>query len=350
MKSFLQNLINEDASIIEALKKINDGHSSLTLFVLDKNGKMVGTLTDGDIRRKLISGLSLDDGVKKFMSTRFSFIQEGYSVRKVKQIRSNEIRLLPLLDEDMRIVKIYDLQNKKNILPLESVIMAGGRGERLRPLTDKIPKPMLTLGGKPIIEYNIDRLISYGIENIYISLKYMGQQVVDYFGNGNSKDINIKYIWEDQPMGTAGALSLVDRFETEYVLLMNSDLFTDADIEDLFLNVVEQEAVMGIASIPYTVKVPYAVFEEKENQVNGFVEKPTFTRYANAGIYIFKRELISLIPKNTFFNITDLMEVIINENLKVIHNPIIGYWIDIGQMQDYLNAQEIVKHLKNGNN
>jgi dTDP-glucose pyrophosphorylase len=350
MKSFLKNLITEEASLIEALKKLNEGHSSLTLFVLDKNNRMVGTLTDGDIRRKLINGLTLEDSVSKFMSTRFSYIQEGYSVRNVKQIRSNEIRLLPLLDEEMRIVKIYDLLHKKNILPLECIIMAGGRGERLRPLTDKIPKPMLPLGAKPIIEYNIDRLISFGIENFYISLKYLGQQVVDYFGDGTSKDIRVRYIWEDQPLGTAGALSLIEKFETEYVLLMNCDLFTDADIEDLFINVIEQEAVMGIASIPYTVKVPYAVFDEKENQVNGFIEKPTFTKYANAGIYIFKRELITMIPKNTFFNITDLMDIVIKENLKIIHNPIIGFWIDIGQMQDYLNAQEIVKHLKNGDN
>ncbi len=350
MKSFQNNIINDDASIIEALRKINEGHSSLTLFVVDKNNKMVGTLTDGDIRRKLISGLTLEDQAGKFMSTRFSFIQKGYTVRNVKQIRSNDIRLLPLLDDGMHIMKIYDLQNKINILPLECVIMAGGRGERLRPLTDKTPKPMLPLGGKPIIEYNIDRVISYGIGNIYISVKYLGQQIVDYFGNGDNKDIRIKYIWEDNPLGTAGALALVEKFETDYILLMNSDLFTDVDLEDLFLNVTEQNAVMGVASIPYTINVPYAILDGEDQQVNGFVEKPTYTKYANAGIYIFKRELIDMIPKNTFFNITDLMEIVIKENLKIIHNPIIGYWIDIGKTQDYNNAQEIVKHLKNGNN
>lgn len=350
MKSFTKNLIDENASIIEALKKLNDGHSSLTLFVLDKNQKMVGTVTDGDIRRKLISGLELDEAVSKFMSTKFYYIQEGYSVEHVKNIRNNDIRLLPLLDEEMRILKIYDLQKRKNILPLECIIMAGGRGERLRPLTDKIPKPMLPLGGKPIIEHNIDRLISFGIESIYISVKYLGQQITDYFGDGASKDIDIRYIHEEQPLGTAGALSLIENYKFEYVLLMNGDLFTDVDIEDLFLNVIERNAYMGIASIPYTVKIPYAVFDENEKQINGFIEKPIYTKYANAGIYIFKRELIDLIPKNTFFNITDLMDVIIKKNLKVIHNPIIGYWIDIGQTQDYLNAQEIVKHIKNENN
>ena len=349
MKSFSKNIINEDASIIEALKRINEGHTSLTLFVLDGNNKMVGTLTDGDIRRKIISGLSLDDKVNKFMSTNFHYIQEGYSVETVKKIRNNDIRLLPLLDSEMRISRVYDLQKRKNILPLECIIMAGGRGERLRPLTDKIPKPMLPLGGKPIIEHNIDRLITFGIESIYISVKYLGHQITDYFGDGASKDIDIRYIHEELPLGTAGALSLVEKYKFEYVLLMNGDLFTDVDIEDLFLNVIEQNAFMGIASIPYTFKIPYAVFDEDDKQIKGFTEKPIYTKYANAGIYIFKRELIDLIPTNTFFNITDLMDVIIKKNLKVIHNPIIGYWIDIGQTQDYLNAQEIVKHIKNEN-
>ncbi len=250
----------------------------------------------------------------------------------------------------MKIIKVYDLQNRKNILPLECMIMAGGRGERLRPLTDNIPKPMLPLAGKPIIEHNINRLISYGIEKIYISVKYLGQQIIDYLGDGTSKDIKIEYIQENQFLGTAGALSLVDNFKTEYILLMNSDIFTDIDLEDLYLQVLEQNADMGIASIPYTLKVPYAIFDEKDKQIKGFKEKPIITKYANAGIYIFKRELISRIPKDTFFNITDLLDIIIKEKLKIIHNPIIGYWIDIGQPQEYLNAQEIIKHINNGNN
>jgi|SRR5665647_909617 len=349
MKDFSKNLIDHSAGVIEAMKRLNDVPSTLTLFVIDELQRLVGTLTDGDIRRGFISGLALNDKVDRFMSLNFQKVNNGFTVSDFKQIRDRGIRLLPVLNENQRITKIYDLKKRKSILPLECMIMAGGRGERLRPLTDVTPKPMLLLGGKPIIEHNIDRLISFGIEKIYISVKYLGQQIVDYFGDGSSKGITIKYIWEDQPLGTAGALSLVDNFDNDHILLMNSDLFTDADFEDLYLNVLEHKAVLGVATIPYTTKVPYGIFTVNQNQITGLKEKPIFTNYANAGIYILEKKATQKIPYNSFFNITDLMEMLIAENQTVIHNPIVGYWIDIGQHQDYLNAQEIIKHIKNGN-
>lgn len=345
MKNFTKNLIRNSAGIIEAMQKLNEVSGTLTLFVLDENQRMLGTLTDGDIRRGFIRGLTLQDTVSRFMSGKFHAVNNGFSLNDFKKVRELGIRLLPLLDENKRITKVFDLKKRKSILPLECMIMAGGRGDRLRPLTDVTPKPMLLLGGKPIIEHNIDRLISFGIEKIYISVKYLGQQIVDYFGDGSSKGISIEYIWEDQQLGTAGALSLVNNFDTDHILLMNSDLFTDADFEDLYLNVLEHKAVLGVATIPYTIKVPYGIFTVNKNQVTGLKEKPIFTNYANAGIYILNKEILNKIPHNSFFNITDLMELLIIENQSVIHNPIVGYWIDIGQHQDYLNAQEIIKHI-----
>lgn len=349
MKDFVKNLIFHQTSIIEAMGKLNEIPGTLSLFVLDENQRLLGTLTDGDIRRGFIKGLSLSDPVCRFMSENFHSIKNGFSVKDFKKTRDLGIRLLPVVDENNQITKVYDLKKNKSILPLECMIMAGGRGERLRPLTDTKPKPMLPLGGKPIIEHNIDRLISFGIEKIYISVKYLGQKIVDYFGDGSSKGITIEYIWEDRPLGTAGALSLVNKFTTDHILLMNSDLFTDADFEDLYLNVIENNAVLGVATIPYTTNVPYGIFTVDQNQVIGLKEKPIFTNYANAGIYIFEKKLLPRIPYNSFFNITDLMQLLIIDDQFIIHNPIVGYWIDIGQHQDYINAQEIVKHLKNGN-
>lgn len=177
----------------------------------------------------------------------------------------------------------------------------------------------------------------------------MGQQIVDYLGDGSAKGIQIEYIWEDQPLGTAGALSLVEKFNSEHILLMNSDLFTDADFEDLYLNTINHEANMGVATVPYTTKVPYGIFTTNEQQVTGLKEKPVYTNYANAGIYILNTKVLNKIPRNKFYNITDLMEQLIAKNQTVIHNPIVGYWIDIGQHQDYINAQEIVKHIKDEN-
>lgn len=345
MKDFSPNLIQHKAGLIEAMKKLGDVPANLTLFVIDQKGRLLGTLTDGDIRRGLIGGLSLDDTVDKFMFTRFQHVNKGFSLTEFKQAREKGIRLLPLLDKQGCIEKIYDLKTHRSLLPLEAVIMAGGRGERLRPLTDHTPKPLLPLGDKPIIEHNIDRLISFGIETIHISLGYLGQQLVDYLGDGSGKGIQIRYIWENQPLGTAGALSLAEKFKSEYILLMNSDLFTDADFEDLYLNTLQQKACLGVASVPYTTKVPYGIFSTRGKRITGLAEKPLYTHYANAGIYMMHQKTVQYIPKGSPFNMTDLIDRLLAEKQTLIHNPLVGYWIDIGQPQDYANAREIVKHL-----
>jgi len=210
MINFKQNLISHTVSIIDAMRQINGIPGTLTLFVLDDNEKLIGTLTDGDIRRGFINGLDLQAPVSNFMITKYrSTTRNQLSIRDFKAARDFGIRLLPELDGEGLITRVHDLRRKKSILPLECMIMAGGRGERLRPLTDDTPKPMLPLGGKPILEHNIDHLVSYGIEKIYISVRYLGQQIIDYFGNGSAKGIKIEYIWEDIPLGTAGALSLL---------------------------------------------------------------------------------------------------------------------------------------------
>ena len=349
MKDYLSHCLKENATILEAIKKINELSDNWTLLITNEENKMVGTLTDGDIRRGFIRGLTLVDVVSSFMSTEFKAIKTGFTIFNFKKNKDLGIKLLPVLDNNGQIIKVYNLDKIKSILPIECMIMAGGRGERLRPLTDTKPKPMLPLGGKPIIEHNIDRLINYGIEKFYISVNYLGSQIVDYLGDGSSKGISIEYIWEDKPLGTAGALSLVENFNTEHILLMNGDLFTDADFEDLYLNFIEKKADLVVASVSHNVKVPYGIFSEKDKYVIGLREKPIFTNYANAGIYILKKQLIQQIPNNTFFNMTDLMNLMIQNKQILIHNPIIGFWIDIGQPQDYLNAQEIAKQFRNGN-
>lgn len=349
MNDFTKSVIPYNMGIVDAMKFLNQDILTwtLTLFVVDEGNRLVGTLTDGDIRRGFIKGLGLDDVVARFMTTDFYKVNNGFSVFDFKKAKEKGVRLLPVVDNEGRITKVYDLKKRESILPLECMIMAGGRGERLRPLTDHIPKPMLPLGNMPIIEHNLNRLMSFGIEKFYISIKYLGEQIVNYFGNGAKKGISIDYIWEDQPLGTAGALSLVKRFETPYILLMNSDLFTDADIEDLYLNTVQNNAEMGVATVHYTTKIPYGIFTTDENHITGLVEKPIYTNYANAGIYILNTSIIDEIPHDQFFNITDLIAKLISSGKTVIHNPIVGYWIDVGQHQDYINAQDIVKHLKN---
>ncbi|MBE7639225.1 NTP transferase domain-containing protein [Salegentibacter sp. BLCTC] len=341
-------LILEDETIFEALNKLNKirGISRLILFVQNDREELIGSLTDGDIRRSLALDGDINKPVGVICNKNFCYTEETGGYIDLKKYRKKNIKILPVLDGQQKLKRIIDFEKQNAELPLECMIMAGGRGKRLSPLTDTIPKPMLPLGEKPIIEHNIDRLISFGIQKIYISVKYLGDQIKEYFGDGSSKGISIEYIWEDKALGTAGALSLVEQFKTDHVLLMNSDLFTDVDFEDLYLDLVNQDADMAVASTEYKVDVPYAVFETKEDAVVAFKEKPSYVYHSNAGIYILKKELVHRIPKNEFYDITDLMDNLVNEGGKLVHNPITGFWIDIGSPVDYKQAQEFIKHLK----
>jgi NDP-sugar pyrophosphorylase family protein len=225
--------------------------------------------------------------------------------------------------------------------------MAGGRGERLRPLTDKTPKSMLPLGERPIIEHIIDRLITYGIEAVTITVHYLSDQIINYFGDGSAKGLTINYIKEEKPLGTVGCLSKIEKIDQETLLILNADIFTNINFEDFYLDFENENADMAVASIPYSVDIPYAIMELNDNDIVSFKEKPKHTYYANAGIYLIKKQCLDLIPEYTFFNATDLMESLIARKGKLIHSPLTGYWIDIGKHDDYNKAKEIIKHLKN---
>lgn len=340
--------ILETKTIKEALAQLNQlqNISRLILFVKQADGMIIGSLTDGDIRRSLIETGDLDKNLSEICNRNFVHTRETSGFIDLSGYRKQDIKILPLLNEDHSLSRIIDLEKTDSVLPLECMIMAGGRGKRLSPLTDTVPKPMLPLGGKPIIEYNIDRLIAHGIKKIYISLKYLGEQIEDYFGDGSSKGIEIEYVWEDKALGTAGALALPDSFNTDKVLLMNSDLFTNVDFEQMYLKITEEDADMVVASTEYKVDVPYAVLEEEHGRVQSFKEKPSYVFHSNAGIYILKTELIKKIPRNEFYDITDLMENLVQEGGKLVHTSILGYWIDIGKPIDYKKAQEFVKHFE----
>lgn len=340
-------LINENKRIIDAIRQLDElrGISRLILFVTDNDHCVVGSVTDGDIRRALLKNGDLKQPISSICNLAFLFARHDEQAIDFSSYRKNDIKVLPVLDENKRLVEILDLDKQQAQLPMECMIMAGGRGKRLSPLTDTVPKPMLDLGGLPIIERNIDRLVSFGIKKIYISVKYLGNQIIKHLGDGSSKGITIEYIWEDKPLGTAGALSLVEKFNSEYVLLMNSDLLTNANFEDLYKTLLNEQADMAVASIEYKVDIPYAIFETKGNQIIDFKEKPSEVYHANAGIYILKKALINEIPKDTFFDITDLMENLVKSDGKLVYCPIIGYWIDIGKPVDYKQAQDFVSYL-----
>lgn len=347
MNDFFKNIISESATLKQALQQLNEVPTTLTLFVVNTEQKLVGTLTDGDIRRGILENISTDGLVKDFMFKNFKFIKKrGYTLKQIEEIQKLNINLLPVLDDEHKIIRIIDLSKKSTVLPVDAVIMAGGKGTRLRPLTLDTPKPLLKVGGKPIIEYNVDRLNRYGIYNLTISIKYLGQQLIDYFQDGSNKNMNIGYVEEDKPLGTIGAVASIENFDNPYILVMNSDLLTNINYELFFKELVDKNADMIVATTPYEVKIPYGVIETNGDQITTLKEKPTYTYYSNAGIYIFKREHVDIIPKNEFFNATDLLETLIAKGKKVLHYPILEYWLDIGKPHDYEKAQQDVKHIK----
>ena len=341
-------LIHKNKNLVEGLYQLNQlkGMSRLILFVVDDNEKVIGSVTDGDIRRSIIAEQNLQKTLGEIANPDFKRLYQKDTYQSFEKYRKSDIKILPILNREGKMDDLIDLEYTKAQLPLEAVIMAGGRGKRLSPLTDTIPKPMLRLGDKPIIEHNIDRLISFGIKKIYISVKYLGEQIVNYLGDGSQKGISIEYVWEDEPLGTAGSLALINNLSTEHILLMNSDLFTNVNFESLYLKLINESADMAVASTEYKVDIPYAVFETKEGKVTSFKEKPSFIYHSNAGIYILKRSLISTIEKGKYCDITDVMEQLVTEGGKLVYDPIIGYWIDIGKTVDYEHAQEFIKHLQ----
>ncbi len=337
--------INIKSSLIDVLKKIDVLPNIQTVFILDDDESVVGTITDGDIRRGLIKGLTLDNPVSDFIFRNFSYLTEGNdNFSKLKEFRTRKLKVVPLLSKESKLLKLYDFTLTKSILPVDAVIMAGGKGIRLMPLTEKTPKPLLKIGSKEIISYNFDRLYQYGIINQHITVNYLAEQINNYCKNYN-KEINFNIVNEPEMLGTAGALSLINDFKNDTILLMNSDLLTNIDYEDLYKTFIEKGVDMLVASIPYEVNLPYAVFESDERKVTSLKEKPSFTYYANAGIYLFKKELLSLIPKRKVYNATDFMEDVIANQLKLIHYPVRGYWLDIGKHKDFEKAQKDIAHI-----
>jgi dTDP-glucose pyrophosphorylase len=334
------HLILSGRPIKEALIQMSKLGIDIILFVVDENNKLIGSVTDGDIRRGLIKGISIDDPVDFIIKKNPRFILKGErDIKKIIKYRDENLRIVPLLDKDNKLINVINFREIHSYLPIDAVLMAGGRGQRLMPLTNTTPKSLLKVGDKPIIEHNLNRLLLYGVQNFWISINYLGNQIIDYFGNGDTRNININYVNENKPLGTIGAVSQIDRFEHDYILISNSDLLTNMDYEHFFLEFLKADADLAVVTIPYQVNIPYAVLETSNGFVSSFKEKPSYTYYSNGGIYFVKREILNLIPRDSFFNTTDLIEKLLSNGGKVYSYPMLGYWLDIGSPEDYKKAQ-----------
>lgn len=340
-------LIKENASIKEALIALNsNSHDTLSLLVVDEAQRMVGTLTDGDVRRGLVAGAQLSDNVSTIMHRDFKFIKESeFDVSHLKGYRESKIFFIPILNEERRVVDVVNLQKYKSHLPIDAVLMAGGKGERLRPLTEKTPKPLLPVGDKCIIDHNIDRLISYGVNHVNVTVNYLKEQIEEHFQEPRN-GVQIRTFREPQFLGTIGSIQFIDAFYNDTILVMNSDLFTNIDYEDFFIHFQSHNADMSVAAVPYNISIPYGILDLDGREIKGLLEKPKFDYYINAGIYLIKKSLLQEIPKNEFFNATDLIEKLIAQQRSVIRYPLNGTWIDIGQPADLMKARDLVRHLK----
>jgi len=347
IKSYKKHLLHSSSLIKEALLRLDKLAADAILFIVDDSDKLLGSLTDGDVRRGLLNGIKIDESVTNIIQDNPKFVvKEKYNIQEIINYRNNSYKIIPVVDNEGVVVSVINFRLLKSYLPVDAVIMAGGRGSRLKPLTNNIPKPLLLVGDKTIMGHNIDRLSLFGIDDFWVSVNYLGEQIEEFFGSGNENNLSIKYVWEDTPLGTIGAISKIDNFIHDDILVTNSDILTNLDYEQFYLDFKKSNADLSIASIPYNVNIPYAVLEKGDDGcIKSFKEKPTYTYFSNGGIYLMKRSILSLIPKNSFFNATDLIDDLISKNKKVVSFSLNGYWLDVGKHDDYNKAQEDINKI-----
>lgn len=337
-------IINCESSIKDALIKLDKLNGDGVIFIINNDNILLGSLTDGDIRRGLLQGLKLDDLALSVANLAPKcLIEKSIDINIISIFREKKLKIIPIVNLQNKIIQILDFKKNRSYLPFDVVIMAGGKGERLRPLTENTPKPLLKVADKPIIEHIFERLLFFGVRDFTISINYLGHQIKDYFSSKKIENVNLQFIEEKIPLGTIGSVSLIENFNNEYVLLTNSDLLTNLDYENLFQEFLKSNSDMAIVSIPYEVKIPYAVLEINNGLVTSLVEKPQYTYYSNAGIYLFKKHLLKRIPYNSYYNATDLVEEVIKIGGTIFNYSLNDLWIDIGTHSDFEKANNILK-------
>ncbi|WP_297443251.1 nucleotidyltransferase family protein [Sulfurimonas sp.] len=347
MQNYKNVLLNQHASIKDALGVIDKGAIRIAI-VLDDNEKVVGTLTDGDIRRGLLNGLTLESSIESlyFKEPTLANINDSKELIIQKAIRK-QIYQIPIVDDEGKLVKIEDLAKllKTNAKQNRVILMAGGLGTRLRPLTQDVPKPLLKVGNKPILETIIENFAKYGFVNITISVNYKAKMIKEYFGDGSALGVNIDYIEESKRLGTAGALSLIEERPQEPFFVMNADLLTNVNFEHLLDFHSFEKSVATMCVREYDYQVPYGVIQTDGSRILSIAEKPVHKFFVNAGIYVLSPQAFEYIPKGEFYDMPTLFEDIIKDELKTISFPIHEYWLDIGRMSDFEQAQVEYKEI-----
>ncbi len=341
MKNWKSVLVNPSTPIRKVLEII-DASSMQIALVVDAKNRLLGTVTDGDVRRGILRGVSLDVGVNEIMKTK-PVVARSDEAREIilDVMRKKQIRKVPILDDEDRVIGVESLEDltllkaKENIV----VLMAGGLGSRLRPLTDDCPKPLLKVGLKPILETILENFIEYGFQKFYISVNYKDAMVKEHFGDGSRWDVRIEYLHESQKLGTAGSLSLLPVRPKKPILVMNGDLLTKVNFDHLLDFHAEHGAAATMCVREYDFQVPYGVVKIEKNQVKGIDEKPVQRFFVNAGIYVMDPSALKWVPKNTAYDMPHFFEKLIQKKQSVAAFPIREYWLDIGRMDDMERAE-----------
>jgi len=344
--SYRSVFLSPKDTIEKAIRVLNSEPYKIILVVNSKD-VLLGTLTDGDIRRAIINHKKMSNCISDIMSKNpITTTAEEPSKSIISMMKKYDVMHIPVIDENGVVVELETLQdmlNKKNPNPV--LLMAGGAGKRLHPLTNNTPKPLLEIGGKAILETILERFITQGFYNFFISAYYLSDQIQDYFGDGSKWGVNINYIIEDKPLGTAGVLGLLPNKLKDFpLIMMNGDLLTDINFEHLLNFHNKQGGIATVCVKEYEFQVPYGVIEAEDNIIKDIIEKPTHKFFVNAGIYAFDEKFIKDVVENSYIDMPDLIKRRINLKERINLFPMHENWLDIGSMDEYEQAHKDSLH------
>lgn len=333
-------LISPETSILKTLEII-DNNSRQIALVVDQGQRLLGTVTDGDIRRGLLKGRLLIDPVSTVMNaypTVASLYDSRENIFALMKIR--QLHQMPVLDEEGRVIKVEVLSDmfQPKLRDNWVVLMAGGLGTRLHPLTEDCPKPLLKVGNKPLLETILMNFIEQGFHRFYLSVNYKAEMIERHFGDGSRWNVEIRYLHEDKKLGTAGALSLLPKIPTEPIFVMNGDLLTKVNFEQLLDFHIAHNAIATMCVREYDYQIPYGLVKLDKHRLLGIEEKPIQRYFVNAGIYVLDPSAIALIPDNRYFDMPSLFDGLVKEKKQTIAFPVREYWLDIGRVSDFERA------------
>jgi len=335
-------LVGPEILVIDAIKTLEANEIKI-LLVVDTDQHLLGTITDGDIRRGLLKGIALQDSVSKIMHQNPTFaLQSEPKRKKIQLMKDKVISHLPILDENRVVITLMTDKemNEYSYQDIDVVLMVGGLGTRLGELTTEVPKPMLKVNGKPILEIIINNFKTFGFNKFHFAVNYKSQVIEDYFGDGSHHDIKVNYLREKERMGTAGALTLLPKNIKNPILVMNGDVLTKVNFAHLFETHCKQKSVATMCVRQYDFQVPFGVVKTDQEKIVEIQEKPKHSFFVNTGIYCLSAEALAHIPENSFYDMTTLFNKLIKEQQQNVNVfPIHEYWLDVGRPDDFDQAQ-----------